>query len=1574
MNPRPAKTYLKYYSLFLSILFTSSIVSAQLTARFSMDKSGGCSPLVVNFTNQTTGASPNAVYKWDYGNGNTSALTSGAAVYTDEQSYTVTLTVEDGGSTSTQSQQVTVYKPPTVDFSVAPVKTCLGMPVTFTANATPGGGSISSYTWDFGDGSTQQGYNSGQPHTYGVQLTASVSVTVTNSYGCHTTLRKADIVKIIPPLSSSFTADKKVLCLVTDPIQFTNTSAGPGTLDYQWSFGDGNSSTQLSPTYIFNKKGLYTVSLTVHSSEGCTVTSAQSNPVNVASYSTDFTVPSPICLGSYVTFNAQNSPAPDNSQWVVDGSPWYNYGSLSTSFSVLGDHTIALKNTFGACPQSVTKTISVKDIPHPTPISIDITGKCGAPVAVNFKDATPGAVKWEWDFNYLYYNNPNITGTKQAPSYTYNADGNYTAWLRVTNADGCTNTTTGNLSITRPWVSISTDPPTLSVCSSLITFAFHTNSSEPLTATQWNFGDGSATSTAASPVHGFKNSGTYTVSLNYTTQSGCKGATSFIVYSQSPPNPVAVYTNPAYPATCNKPVTVDFSTWSSEPLTSTNWIFGDPNSGSNTSAAPTPSHTYSNTGKYVAQLSYITQSGCKGTANSNVIIIDPKITTLDFAMSANPVCGNNTVSFNATPNNFDINAYNWDFGDGGFSYGPINTFHNYQAVGTYTVKLYARNLGGCDTTMTKTITVKPPFPQISGGVNTCSGNRGDITFTQTSVQATTVVWNFGDGESATTPGTQATITHTYKKTGTYSVTLAATNGQCTLTTPPYQVKVLLKQNPQLTGNLSSACSNTPVNIQISSLDRNPYQTDIVYDYYYYAGYDIQATKYGDGTDFQGTRTDNGPYPYRWTTTYSGTINNFTTGEKGIRIILTSRIFGCQDTTNVMPLAIKGAVGGFRVLADKLCYQSPVILEDTSKSTPDNVITSRRWDFGDGQSFSSDKGGQLKHTYANPGNYFINMQITDAAGCSSNVPSSQYVTVKGPKASFYPSGTDVHLNTTVYFYNTTNDNGNTNTVYSWDFGDGVTSSDPYPYHTYTVPGTYTVTMKASNPSVPCGSTATPVSIIVRNFNSNFSFSSSYIAGSCPPLLVNFTNTSYNAVSVTWDFGDGNTAGNLNYASHVYEKPGKYIVTLHVNTYNGLTGEYIDSIIIRQPQVNIPRLPPETCIGNNVSLNSSAQYASSYVWDFGDGSLVASNDGNADHKYLTAGNYKATLLVQNDAGCVTDTVLPSLIKIRPNPKAVISPADPVLCLGQSIPLQASGGYTYEWKPSTGLNDPTNPNPTAAPRKTTDYILTVKDDIGCQNTAALTIKVIQPGNLQLNHDTAVCDGQPVKLNATGEMVYKWVDYTLGLDHTDIPNPTATAPYTITYTVQGSDDHYCFVHQKSILVTVRPLPAVEAGPDVLVQAGYDATLNAEGSSDVISWQWTPEKYLSCYNCASPLCTPLATTQYVVKVENKYCKVTDTIVVAVDCKEARVRIPSAFTPNSDGANDVFMIKGISIVKHMVIFSRWGEKVFERDNFIAGDRSSCWDGTSKGQRCQPGSYVYFIEMECPSGGTFSRKGSFVLVR
>ncbi|HVV03656.1 MAG TPA: PKD domain-containing protein, partial [Puia sp.] len=96
MHFQPAKTYLIKYCLFLAILLSGMAASAQLTARFSMDKTGGCSPVIINFKNQTYGASSGATYTWDFGNGNTSTLTDGGAVYTDEKTYTVTLTVQDG--------------------------------------------------------------------------------------------------------------------------------------------------------------------------------------------------------------------------------------------------------------------------------------------------------------------------------------------------------------------------------------------------------------------------------------------------------------------------------------------------------------------------------------------------------------------------------------------------------------------------------------------------------------------------------------------------------------------------------------------------------------------------------------------------------------------------------------------------------------------------------------------------------------------------------------------------------------------------------------------------------------------------------------------------------------------------------------------------------------------------------------------------------------------------------------------------------------------------------------------------------------------------------------------------------------------------------------------------------------------------------------------------------------------------------------------------------------------------------------------------------------------------------------
>src|SRR5580698_2636639 len=124
----------------LTILLIGYCLSlgAQPTAAFTADRMTGCSPLVVHFSNQTTGASAAATYHWDLGNGNLVVADNPQAIYTTPGSYTVTLTVMAGGQTSTTTGTVTVDQPPTVSFITNTTKGCAPTPMAFTSTSVPG--------------------------------------------------------------------------------------------------------------------------------------------------------------------------------------------------------------------------------------------------------------------------------------------------------------------------------------------------------------------------------------------------------------------------------------------------------------------------------------------------------------------------------------------------------------------------------------------------------------------------------------------------------------------------------------------------------------------------------------------------------------------------------------------------------------------------------------------------------------------------------------------------------------------------------------------------------------------------------------------------------------------------------------------------------------------------------------------------------------------------------------------------------------------------------------------------------------------------------------------------------------------------------------------------------------------------------------------------------------------------------------------------------------------------------------------------------------------------------------------
>lgn len=233
------------------LLISAGSSSAQLVADFSMDRAAGCAPLAVLFNNKTSGASAAAKYNWNFGNGNTSTLQSPGATYRTDKLYTVTLTVTDKGQTSVKTAQVAVYKAPVVSFTTSGTKGCLPLSVQFNSTSQPGDGAIAGYVWDFGNGNVVQGTDKQSPnHTYTFAQKHSVSLTVTNTHGCFTTLDKPALIEVLPSVKADFTINKKAICAEGEAVQFTNTSTGAGALSHHWDFGDGTTSDSLAPRHI----------------------------------------------------------------------------------------------------------------------------------------------------------------------------------------------------------------------------------------------------------------------------------------------------------------------------------------------------------------------------------------------------------------------------------------------------------------------------------------------------------------------------------------------------------------------------------------------------------------------------------------------------------------------------------------------------------------------------------------------------------------------------------------------------------------------------------------------------------------------------------------------------------------------------------------------------------------------------------------------------------------------------------------------------------------------------------------------------------------------------------------------------------------------------------------------------------------------------------------------------------------------------------------------------------------------------------------------------------------------------
>ena len=379
-----------------------------------------------------------------------------------------------------------------------------------------------------------------------------------------------------------------------------------------------------------------------------------------------------------------------------------------------------------------------------------------------------------------------------------------------------------------------------------------------------------------------------------------------------------------------------------------------------------------------------------------------------------------------------------------------------------------------------------------------------------------------------------------------------------------------------------------------------------------------------------------------------------------------------------------------------------------------------------------------------------------------------------------------------------------------------------------------------------------------------------------------------------------------------------------------------------------------------------------WDFSNGNTSTLQNPPAQI-YSNPGSYVITAIAINSSGC-KDSIIKN-VQAFPLPN-VTANADSLICLGQSFNLSASGAPNFSWSPATGLSCVNCAAPVATPASTTRYIVNGVSTQGCigKDTVLLTVK--QPFIMRLANGDTICQGRSVKLNAAGASTYIWSP-SRGLSNPNIAQPVATPLITTTYMVIGTDDKGCFKDTGYVPIKVWLNPTVNAGADKTINVGESVDLLPRISNDVIIANWTPTSGVFRNNFPGITVRPMQTTEYTIDVTNAGgCKARDKVTIYVICNNANVFIPNTFSPNADGMNDQFYIRGNGVftIRTLRVFNRWGQVVFEKSNVRPNEPSDGWDGPFKGEKLTPDVFVYTVDVICDNNTLLTFHGNVALIR
>ena len=482
----------------------------------------------MHFINTSSVNSPDSIssYIWNFGDGVTSNLKTAAHDYVNAGTHSVTLVATTiNGCSGAVTNPANVFDAPQSSFSFN--NTCLSNAEIFTnTSVNPSLGTISNWSWDFGDNSSLNTTVESPSHLYSSPGNYQVTlITHSSNLGCADTFSSS--ITIFPMPVAKFVFNN--VCL-NQAINFTDSSTvSGGTISCAWNFGDGTSSnTTQNPNHAYSNYGTFMVSSIVTTNNGCKDSISKTvvvHPLPIADYST-----TNVCKGSTTLFNdLSNIPTTDTIQlwkWNFgDGSAVNTNTNTTHLYTTAGSYPVQLwiASKFG-CWDSITKTSTVNPNPLINFKSSDTIG-C-EPLCVTFLDLStifPGInVTQLWTLDAA----DNSTSTLENPSHCYNNDSifapiSFNITLKVTSDSGCISTQTKNNYITvypKPVTDFSVQPAITSIVNPVISI---TELSSGGSFWNWNFGDDDTTSIHNPTSHTYADTGTYVIRQIISTVYSC---------------------------------------------------------------------------------------------------------------------------------------------------------------------------------------------------------------------------------------------------------------------------------------------------------------------------------------------------------------------------------------------------------------------------------------------------------------------------------------------------------------------------------------------------------------------------------------------------------------------------------------------------------------------------------------------------------------------------------------------------------------------------------------------------------------------------------------------------------------------------------------------------------------------------------------------------------------------------------------------------------------------------------------------------------------------------------------------